>query len=122
MSLPAPRWSSIPALIVGAALLGAAFPAAAAMRCGTHLISEGDTAGKLRRHCGEPADVDRRTAFRAPIIWRFGRPYQVPGGEIEVQIEFWTFNFGPNQLMRRVKLEDGRVTQIETLSHGYVER
>lgn len=101
--------------------LGLSTPAEAAMRCGTHLISEGDSAGELRRHCGEPTDVDQRTVFRAPIIWRYGRPYQVPGGDVEVRVEFWTYNFGPNKLMRRVKLEDGRVKEIETLSHGYSE-
>jgi hypothetical protein len=89
------------------------------MRCGTHLITEGDTAGEMRRHCGAPAEVDVKTILRPPVIWRHGRPLHVAGGDIEVRVELWTYNFGPNQFMRRVRVEDGRVKDIETLGHGY---
>jgi hypothetical protein len=34
-------------------------------------------------------------------------------------VEYWTYNLGPNKLMRRLRLEDGVVTEIETLGHGY---
>jgi hypothetical protein len=100
-------------------LLGLSVPASAALRCGVHLISEGDTAGELHARCGPPAEVERKTGLRPPVIWIHGRPVRVGDGDIEVTIEFWTYNFGPNQLMRRVKLEDGRVKEIETLGHGY---
>jgi hypothetical protein len=103
-----------------ALLLLSAAPAAAAMRCGTHLITEGDTAAEMRRRCGAPDDVDVRTILRPPVIWRHGRPLHVPGGEIEVRVEYWTYNFGPNLLMRRVRVEDGRVKDIQTLGHGYL--
>jgi uncharacterized protein DUF2845 len=109
---------SLPA---AAALLLIAGPAAAdAMRCGTHLISEGDTVGELHRYCGDPADIEHQTIQRPPIIWRYGRPIRVPGGDLEVQVEIWTYNLGPNQLQRRIRLEDGRVKQIETLGYGYL--
>ncbi len=107
------------AIIAGLLALGAAPLAGAAMRCGNHLISEGDTAGELLNRCGPPEDVDRRTVLRPPIIWRYGRPIQVAGGDIEVQVEYWTYNFGSNQLLRRVKLEDGRVAEIQTMGRGY---
>ena len=99
--------------------LAASGPAAAAMRCGAHLITEGDTAVEMRRRCGAPVDVEVRTILRPPVIWRYGRPLHVPGGEIEVRVEYWTYNFGSNQLRRRVRVEDGRVKDIETLGHGY---
>jgi hypothetical protein len=94
-------------------------PAYAALRCGNHLVNEGDTAGELAARCGPPTDVDRRTVLRPAIIWRAGRPIQVPGGDIEVSLEIWTYNFGPNKLMRQIRVEDGRVRTIETLGYGY---
>ena len=106
--------------IIAIVALAAAAPALAAMRCGNHLITEGDTAGLLTARCGPPAEVSQQTILRPPVFWRHGRPYQVPGGEIEVRVEIWTYNFGPNQLMRRVRLEDGIVKSIETLGHGYL--
>ena len=107
------------ALLAAVLTLGIATPVEAAMRCGNKLISEGDTRGALLTRCGEPAEVTRNVALRPPIIWEGGRPWRVPGGDIEVQIEIWIYNFGSTQLMRRVTLEDGRVKQIDTLGYGY---
>jgi hypothetical protein len=35
---------------------------------------------------------------------------------IEVPVELWLYNFGPSQLMRRVRFESGRVVAIEILA------
>lgn len=117
-----PRPLRLPALLA-VALLGASALAPgvsqAAMRCGTRLISEGDLAGELLHRCGEPTQVDRRSIWRPPVFWRGGRPFHVPGGDIEVQVEVWTYNLGRSRLMRRVTLEDGVVRKIETLGYGY---
>jgi hypothetical protein len=107
------------ALLLAAVLAGLAGRAEAALNCGTRLITEGDTSGELLARCGEPASVDRKVVYRAPVVWREGRAIRVPGGDIEVQVEYWTYNFGRNKLMRRVTLEDGRVRAIETLGYGY---
>jgi Protein of unknown function (DUF2845) len=39
----------------------------------------------------------------------------------DVQIEFWTYNFGPNQLMERVRIEDGIVVGIQSLGYEFNE-
>lgn len=36
-------------------------------------------------------------------------------------VEIWTYNFGPNQLMERVRIENGLVVQIDSLGYGYNE-
>ncbi len=99
--------------------LAAAGTAQASLRCGNALVNEGDPADELLARCGPPTSVDRHTGTRPPIIWRYGRPIRVPGGDIDVSIETWTYNFGPNQLMRRIRIEDGIVKSIETLGYGY---
>src|SRR4051812_30663572 len=108
----------------GAAILGLALlftgPSFASMRCGTKLIGEGSTRSEVAAKCGEPDEVvTQRSVFRRPVIWNHGRPYFIGESYIEVPVESWVYNFGPNKLMRRVRFEDGVVVEIETLGYGY---
>jgi Protein of unknown function (DUF2845) len=105
------------------ALLAAALSAAPAQafRCGSRLVSEGDTRAAVRAKCGEPADVEHRSVWRQPVVWVHGRPYHLSSDQIEIPVESWVYNLGPNKLMRRLRFEDGVVVEIETLGYGYYE-
>ena len=109
----------LPWVLVGALLSQGA--AADSFRCGNKLITDGDTADKLRARCGDPTEVTRAVIMRRPVDWRFGRPYYLSNDLVEVAVEYWTYNQGPNKLMRRLRLEDGIVTEVETLGPGYNE-
>lgn len=103
-------------------LLGllAAGPSFAALRCGSSLVSEGDTRSEVAAKCGEPDDiVTKKSVFRRPVIWTRGRPYFIGEDYIEVQVEAWIYNFGPNKFMRSLRFEDGILAEIETLGYGY---
>jgi len=90
------------------------------MRCGTKLVSEGDSRSEVAAKCGEPTDVvERRSVFRRPVIWGYGRPMYVGEDAIEVPVEVWLYNLGPNKLMRRITFEGGYVVEVETLGYGY---
>jgi len=104
-------------LLAGALLAGPV--AADSFRCGSRLVTDGDGADEVRTLCGEPTSVTRTGILRRPVDWRFGRPHHLSSDLVEVAVEFWTYNLGPNKLMRRLRLEDGIVTDIETLGHGY---
>jgi hypothetical protein len=104
-------------LVVG---LLAASPSFAAFRCGTQLVSEGDTRSQVAHKCGEPDDViAKKSVFRRPVIWTRGRPYFIGEDYIEVQVEAWIYNLGPNKLMRSLRFEDGILAEIETLGYGF---
>jgi hypothetical protein len=96
-------------------LLLAATPAHA-FRCGTRIITRGDHADKILRFCGEPASVQTRLSQRS-YVSDFGRVF--PGIVEDVIIEEWTYNFGPHQLIRVVRLENGFVADIKHLGYGY---
>jgi Protein of unknown function (DUF2845) len=129
------RWRSLPvnedghifcAMKRGAAIvvfgLMSACPAFASMRCGTKIIDEGDTRSEVAAKCGEPVEVvNQRSVYRRPVIWTDGRPYYVGESAMEVQVEAWIYNFGPNKLMRRIRFEGGIVVEIETLGYGYIK-
>jgi hypothetical protein len=100
-----------------AALMLAALPAYA-FRCGTRVITQGDPADKVLNFCGSPVSVQTRRAER-PYIDELGRSYLYEGLVEEVVIEEWTYNLGPNQFMRLVRIENGRVVEVKSLGYGY---
>jgi hypothetical protein len=90
------------------------------MRCGNKLIDDGASRAEVAAKCGEPDDVvQMKSVFRRPVIWSYGRPYFVGEDYVEIPVESWVYNFGPNKLMRRVTFEGGYVSAIETLGYGY---
>jgi hypothetical protein len=89
------------------------------MRCGDRLVSEGDKAAVVRERCGAPHETRVERKLVPAVIWREGRRILVPGGDREVIVEYWTYNLGPNRLMRELKLEEGVVVEIKTLGYGH---
>ena len=99
--------------LVALLLIGAATPAHA-FRCGSRIITRGDPAEKILYFCGQPVAVQQRWKQRRYMI--HGDP--VRGALEEVLVEEWTYNLGPRQLMRVVRLEDGYVEDIKHLGYG----
>jgi hypothetical protein len=106
-----------------------------ALRCGNRLVSEGDHQLKIEKYCGEPAAVTLHTVYRSGIPTsrhRHGRQqlsHANSSDELlihnrsleEVQIEEWTYNFGPRRLMRVIRFENGLVTNVTALGYGYIQ-
>ncbi|MEO8315058.1 MAG: DUF2845 domain-containing protein [Pseudomonadota bacterium] len=107
-------------LTLAAISLAIAAPCLAdSMRCGNHLVGDGDTAGKLSSRCGKPAGISHSTVLRTPVLWIRGKLVRTGYGTVEVPVETWEYNFGPNRLIQRVRIEDGLVVAIDTLGYGY---
>ncbi len=101
------------AIALAAAWLAAA-PAQASPRfqCGSVAIEIGDTKSKLRRACGEPAEIRRSTSSlveRGGIYWP------------TVADEEWVYNLGPQRFIRILRFEGGRIVDIRTGGYGWVE-
>lgn len=106
---------------------------AQAFRCGSKLVTEGMHITKVLAICGDP-DYElerielRRNVFigrttRSPdsaVIRRHIYAYGTPA-LVEVEIRVLTWNLGPNKFMRRVRFEDGIVTEVERLERGFTE-
>jgi hypothetical protein len=102
--------------ILLALALASADPAAAdSMRCGSKLMTDGDPEDKVEAYCGQPASIQRHEILRG-----YGYHNGIPvNASYEVSVELWTYNFGPNKLMYRLRFEDGLLVDVDTLSHGY---
>jgi hypothetical protein len=105
-----------------------------ALRCGNALINKGDPKSKVLRYCGEPGQMTKRWGVRNGFTGQRNSGISINGsagvegerffftGRNEVIVEDWVYNFGPNKLMRRIRIADGIVETIETLQYGYHEK
>lgn len=102
-------------------------PSAFALRCGTHLIEEGDGFSRVSKLCGEPTSVQTRSIFRtrggsSTVALAANANSFVEGYDqvsVEIVLEEWEYNFGPNRLSRRIIFEDGVVSKIKSIGYGY---
>lgn len=105
------------ALLAFAALVASPAAVSDTLRCGDRLISDGDPAEKVLQHCGDPAERRRTWITRQPRYEYGGREIPFPGSE-DVPVDLWIYDFGPDKLMRRIRLVAGKVESIETLGYG----
>jgi len=104
-------------LLFGLSVLVSAAASADTLRCSSKLISEGDPIEKVRQYCGEPVSTKRTWITRQPRFEYGGREIPFEGTE-DVPVDLWTYDFGTNKLMRRIRFVAGKVESIETLEHG----
>jgi hypothetical protein len=94
--------------ILFALCLGAALQAAAAradsLRCGSKLVTSGDTLYDVKVRCGEPAFAMRRTEVRSVSGWG---PGASATRSVEVVIDEWTYDFGPQKFVQHLIFEQG---------------
>jgi hypothetical protein len=98
-------------------LLIASGASADSVRCGSKVITEGDTIEKVREYCGEPTETQRTWMTRQPRFEYGGQEIPFEGSE-DVPVDLWTYDFGPNKLVRRIRFIAGKVDSIETREHG----
>jgi hypothetical protein len=101
-----------------------------AFRCGTSVISVGDTKHRVLRYCSEPDYVDSWEEVR--ILRNYDStlgfdPRTRPYGEYRepilvkeyVTIDVWTYNRGASRLVRYLTFEKGILKEINTGDRGY---
>jgi hypothetical protein len=100
--------------LVGLLVCLAAVPAWA-LRCGSDLVTLGDYQIQVLQKCGEPVLKAHRVEYRAVRL-------RNPGIDLEtyipVEIEEWTYNFGPTRFMELLRFENGRLIESRPLGYG----
>jgi hypothetical protein len=108
-------------LLVLGGLVTATADASDLLRCGSKVIVQGDSPGKVRALCGAPEDVTATSVLRRPSYRRQGQVHYYGDQFVQVPVEAWTYNFGPQRLMHRLRFVDGVLESIETLGYGHHE-
>lgn len=101
------------ALVLGLLLASSPAVAAESIRCGSELISEGDTALELQAACGAPDHVDRRTIIKNAAS---RVPEGVEMAHIYQEVETWTYAPLGGQLMRLIEVKEGAVKSIRAVA------
>jgi hypothetical protein len=83
--------------------------ASGSMRCGSRLVSEGMLAAEAVAICGEP---DFRDVWPPPAPYGYGALGQ---------IEEWVYNRGSSQLLRVLRVRNGRIERILTEGYGFAQ-
>ena len=105
----------------------AAIPTAHAedsMRCGTHLVGEGDGKDKVRTLCGEPTSISLAGYVGGPGYFPnyYNGPFDYSyawSGWTALPVEIWTYNLGPNKLLRKLRFVGDELDDIRTNGYGY---
>ncbi len=82
--------------------------------CRRSLHSNGDTAAEVLLRCGRPADS---------IRWVYERDVTdmkgFSGQRVSVIHDRWTYNFGPQEFLRTLGFENGRLVDQRTGGYGF---
>lgn len=105
------RW--LPLVVLGWA---PALALSQSLQCSNGIISEGSTRLEVSSLCGDPTQIEHNTIYNGVSA---AASNVIAGTTTEVHVEMWVYNFGPNQLMQRIWLQDGVVVRIESLGYGF---
>lgn len=95
--------------------------AGAGLLCGTKVIDEGALSEEVSAACGPPTHVEHSSMLRTLTASGGAQQNLIAGTTIEIHLETWLYNFGPDKLMQRIRFQDGVVTRIESLGYGFIE-
>lgn len=94
-------------VVLGCALSSVAW-AGDSVRCSGQILQTGDPAIKVQRYCGPPTFVD---PWNGGSGLAYGQPFNM---------ESWTYNRGPGQLIQIFVFRNGRVEAIESAGYGFL--
>jgi hypothetical protein len=83
--------------------------------CKDGIISTDDRSADVAAKCGDP---DFRDSHQEEVTQRLDTNTKQ---KVFITVEEWTYNLGPNQLMRIVVLKNGKVAEIRTGNYGYLK-
>ncbi len=83
------------------------FAAESMLRCEKGIVSNGDEKIEARQKCGTPTSTEKSTIPKSRS--RTGRA---------IKVEEWTYNFGPKKFMKRLRFENGKLRDVESLGYG----
>jgi hypothetical protein len=96
------------------------------LRCGSKLVSTGDTSSEVRSVCGAPDYVaqhnEKRTVRQARSVpCAAGVCVVMVEDTVDVPVEEWTYDFGPHRFLQFLRFEQGRLVRVTSGGYGHKE-
>jgi hypothetical protein len=101
------------------------------LSCHDRLVSIGDSGYQVQSLCGAPDWVEHRSASRtvrrpATVLCRVGYGVgQCPGvvdDRVEVSVDEWTYDFGPDRFIEYLTFEQGKLVAVRSGGYGHKQR
>jgi hypothetical protein len=117
-------------MLAGVLLLPAADASATGLRCENKLVQTGDSTYDVKSLCGPPDDVQQRTEARR-VARAIERPCTTdPSGRcafviedvVQVVIDEWTYDFGPQRFLQFLTFEGGKLLSIKSGGYGHKQK
>jgi len=92
---------------------------AVALECGGRFVSSGDRKYEVRSACGKPVLVQKwqeELVVFEPVVE--DALEQLRSSRV-VNIEEWTYNFGPRRFLYFLRFENGQLTRIDSGPYGF---
>jgi hypothetical protein len=115
--------------LIGGLLLTAEDASANGMRCENKLVQPGDSQYEVRSLCGPPDDMQQRTEQRR-VTRAVQRP--CPNGNgyctvivedlVDVVIDEWTYDFGPQRFLQYLTFEAGKLVHVRSGAYGHKQQ
>ena len=106
-------------LLASALLLSAASSEAEAMYCGRRIVNTGHSTVQVLERCGEPDLRERRVETQSrSVARRVNGVVVVQTFTVQVEIQEWAYDFGPQRLVRYLRFEDGALVEIGSGGYG----
>jgi len=114
-------------LALGCGLLFTGPVEAAGMRCGSDLVSEGDSMYEVQSTCGVPDAMSQRVEYRTirrfvagPCVSYQGRTVcgHVEEITVPVTIDEWVYDFGSSSFIRYAIFEQGKLRDVTLGDYG----
>ncbi|MDB4987102.1 MAG: hypothetical protein JWN04_2280 [Myxococcaceae bacterium] len=97
------------------------------MRCGSRLVSDGDSMFEVTERCGQPDAATQHVELRTVRSYVEGPCFKENGvlrcgtvieQTVQVIVDDWTYDFGPDSLVRHLTFEQGKLLRLKTGGYG----
>jgi len=91
---------------------------ALALRCGTGLVTEGDSKSQVLATCGKPTSKEKscENSQQYTTTNKYGKIKKVK--KCGQKLETWLYNCGDNDFIYKLIFDDGKIINITTESRG----
>jgi len=89
-----------------------------AFRCGTGLVTEGDSKSQVMATCGQPTSKEKscENSQQYTTTNKYGKTKKVK--KCGQKLETWLYNCGDNDFIYKLFFDDGKITNITTEGRG----
>ncbi len=89
-----------------------------AFRCGSDLVSNGDTKAKVKITCGKPTSTEKSCEGRQAATHTDKKGKTVKSKKCASKVDIWYYNCGDNDFIYALTFENGKLSKEDNIGQG----